>query len=443
MIIKKEDNFKKLKENILNQKKILKEISPLKDDLEKVKSIEERKMILTQKNSLKNSFKKINEDISKTLNKISLNKPLNLQIKKDFKINTKPKLPEKRKPVEKIKKPVFSKKKFKDFEISELERITIKRLKKGNKKIVKKKVKKASNYVKVANKFFSGFYPSFSKKDMFRTLKRDLIKANLQFIPASYISVILFTTFLSIIISIFVFLFFMIFNIGPELPILTLSQENILDRLLKTFWIIFVIPIITFLAIYSYPSAEKKSIGSKIDQELPFATIHMSAISGSMVNPGEIFKIIASTKEYPYLEKEFIKIINEMNIYGYDLVTALRNIAFNSPSKRLTDLLNGLATTINSGGNLTEFFDKRSQSLLFEHRLEKEKQTKAAETFMDIYISVVIAAPMILMLLMMMMKISGLGISISTKMIGLIMIVGVTIINAIFLTFLHLKQPSE
>ena len=61
---------------------------------------------------------------------------------------------------------------------------------------------------------------------------------------------------------------------------------------------------------------------------------------------------------------------------------------------------------------------------------------------MDIYISAVIAAPMILMLLLMMMRISGLGISLSTGMISLIMILAVSLINILFLAFLHIKQPE-
>jgi len=103
-------------------------------------------------------------------------------------------------------------------------------------------------------------------------------------------------------------------------------------------------------------------------------------------------------------------------------------------------LLDGLATTITSGGNLPDFFDKRAQTLLFDHKLEKEKQTKTAETFMDIYISVVIAAPMIFMLLLIMMRVSGLGIALSTSMISLIMVLGVSVVNIIFLVFLQLKQ---
>jgi flagellar protein FlaJ len=131
-----------------------------------------------------------------------------------------------------------------------------------------------------------------------------------------------------------------------------------------------------------------------------------------------------------------------MNILGHDLVSALRGSALNTSSKRLAELFNGMATTINSGGDLPRFFEERASTLLFEYNLEKEKNTKLAETFMDIYISVVIAAPMILMLLLMMMRISGLGVPFSTGAITLMMITGVSFINLIFLTFLHIKQPA-
>jgi flagellar protein FlaJ len=324
--------------------------------------------------------------------------------------------------------------------LEKLERNTLKRIKRKEKNKQKIKEKKPSKYVEISNKLFSKLASSYLKKGQFRTLQRDLVKANLQFLPKNYIAVIFFTTFLSFIFSIFIAIFFLFFNISAELPIIIMTDDSIGIRIAKVFWILILIPALTFFAAYIYPSLEKKSLGNKIDHELPFATIHMSAISGSMVEPSKIFSIIISTKEYPYLEKELVKLMNEINIFGYDLVTALRNIAFNSPSNRLTELFNGLATTITSGGNLPEFFDKRSQSLLFEYRLERERQIKTSETFMDIYISVVIAAPMIFMLLLMMMKISGLGISLSTSAITLIMILGVSVVNVIFLTFLQLKE---
>ncbi len=337
----------------------------------------------------------------------------------------------------------FYKEKLKIEGITKLEKETIKRLKKREKIIVRERTEKPSLYVSIANKMFPELSFSLSKKSVFKEMERDMIKSNLQFILPSYISVILFTTMISMLFAFFVFLFFLYFNLSSAIPIITSVEGSLAMRALKIFWILFAIPIATFLVMYFYPSMEKKSIEGKINQELPFATINMSAISNSMIEPIKIFSIIISTKEYPYLEKEFTKIMNEINVYGYNLVNALRSVAFNCPSKKLSELLNGISATITSGGSLPQFFEKRSQTLMFEHRLEMEKNTKYAETFMDIYISVVVAAPMILMLLLIMMKVSNLGISLSTSAISLIMVLGVSVVNILFLTFLHLKQPNK
>ncbi len=73
--------------------------------------------------------------------------------------------------------------------------------------------------------------------------------------------------------------------------------------------------------------------------------------------------------------------------------------------------MTGISITVNSGGDINKFFTKRSQSLLLEYRLEREKYAKGIETLMDIYISIVIAAPMILLLLLIMISVSGIDIA--------------------------------
>ncbi len=442
----KESKFNSLKKNISNISKVVKEMNSFYSELGKTKDAMEKSMISSQLNSLKKSIQKTNGEFKSNLEKISLIKPLKgvkpvpiLPGIRGIEIKTAPRKEIKTTSLDSEKeiqeKPVKK-------TITDLERQTIKRLKNKEKKVVKKKEREASSYVGLANSFFSGISKSLLKKGMFRNLKRDLVKANMQFLARSYVSVILFTTLVSLFFSVFVFVFFLFFNFGAQFPFITMAGGDIIARIGSIFWIMIVIPLGTFVVAYLYPAMEKKTIELKINQELPFATIHMASISQSLVEPSNIFKIVVSTKEYPTIEKEFIKLLNEINVFGYDLVTALRNSAFNSPSKKLSELLDGLATTITSGGNLSDFFDKRAQTLLFEHRLDKEKQTKSAETFMDIYISVVIAAPMILMLLLIMMRVSGLGISLSTTMISIIMVLGVSVVNIGFLTFLQLKQTA-
>lgn len=433
-------SFEKLKENISKERKIIEELNKLSGYLKNSRNIEEQRMISNQMDALKNSLRTTNRDVLDNVEKISLIKPLKLAprvTQQVFRQSTSSNVSIQSAPL-----PPSSEISKKSFSPSGLEKLTLKRLKGKKEKIVHHKIKKPSAYVKTASRIFHDLSMSLIKKGKFKKLKRDLIKANLEFVPTNYISVIFFTTVLSFIFAIFVFLFFLFFNFSASPPFITTVTEDMGIRLLKVFWVLFIIPAGIFLISYFYPAMEKKSIESRINNELPFASIHMAAISGSMIDPTKIFSIVISTKEYPYLQKEFTKLINEINIYGYDLVGALRNLAFNSPSTKLSEFFNGLATTITSGGDLPDFFKKRAQTLLFEHRIEVEKQGKAAETFMDIYISVVIAAPMILMLLLMMMRISGLGIGLSTNMITLVMVLGVTMINILFLTFLQLKQQK-
>ena len=422
--------IQKLGKNILREKKIVSELISLFNYSKNIDNPEEKRMISSHMIVLKKSLQKTGQEIINSAEKISLFKPLGQKTTPT--IPAKPTYPQRALP----------KKTDKKLKATPLEKLTLKRIKKKEKKIVKKKEKKPSKYIKISSKFFYNTSMSFINKGMFRKLKRDLIKSNIEFVPATYVSVIFFTTLMSVIASLFITLFFLFFNLSALPPFIISIEESIGIRFLKIFWILFAIPAATFLFVYLYPSLEKKSLETKINRELPFAAIHMSSISGSMIEPSKIFNIIISTKEYPNLEKEFIKLQNEINIYGYDLVTALRNRSFNSPSRKLADLFNGLATTITSGGNLPEFFKERSQTLLFEHRLEMEKQLKTAETLMDIYISVVIAAPMVLMLVLMMMRISGLGIALSPSMISLVMILAVSLVNIFFLTFLHIKQPK-
>ncbi len=422
-----EENVQRIKELVFRERKTAGEFASMINYLKDAES-QEKKMLNSQIEKLKNSLKNINDELLNSLEETAVQKSL-----REEKEAVKGLEPEKR---EKIR-PEKSREKM-----SELDREILKRLKRKKEKAVVKKEKKPSRYIKFANSLFGERVQALIKQKKLTTLERDLIKSNMEFTPVTYISVLILTTIISVIVGLMVFGFFLFFNIIPEFPIVTRAAEGFVARLSKVFWIIFVVPLGTFLFMYLYPSLEKKSLENKINQELPFATIHMAAISGSMIEPVKVFSIISTTKEYPKLEREFNKLLNEINIYGYDIVTALKNLAINCPSSKLAELFNGLATTITSGGDLFDFFEKRSQSLLFEYRLDKEKRTKAAETFMDIYISVVIAAPMILMLLLMMMKVSGLGVALSTSTITLLVVGGVSIINVFFLIFLQLKQPA-
>ncbi|MEK6885492.1 MAG: type II secretion system F family protein [Nanoarchaeota archaeon] len=282
-------------------------------------------------------------------------------------------------------------------------------------------------YIGASNKFFRNYADKLVEKKYFSKNKEDLRKIASPFIINSYVSVFLFSVFISIFAGILIAGLVLLMGLG-----------------FTTAFLVFLLtPIITGFLFYFYPSSTRKGLEKQINQELPFLVIYMAAISTSGIEPSKLFNILVVSKDYPSTGREIKKLTNYINFYGYDLVSALKAVSKNCPSERLALLFDGLATTITSGGALVDFLSKHSESLLFDYRLEREKYTHIAETFMNIYISVVIAAPMIMMMLFIMMSLIGFGDSgVSVGTIGILAILVISGLNMGFIIFLNSKQPK-
>jgi flagellar protein FlaJ len=304
---------------------------------------------------------------------------------------------------------------------------------------------KSNVYAKISNKYFRNISTKLVEKNYFKTLNLNLRKMNSSFVLSTYVSIMLFTTILVFFLSLIFFILSLFFEISLIYPFFSLTSETLIVKLIKNIGVIFILPFLTFLILYYYPFAESKTIGSKINQELPFVTIHMASIASSGIEPVKLFNIIIKNEEYKYTNVEIKKLINLVNFHGDDIVTALKKMSKSTPSTKLGDLFDGMATTLTSGGNLNQFLDKHSDTLLFDYKLEREKSTKVAETYMDIYISLVIAAPMILLMLFVIMGSTGslsnfLGLS--TNVLSFLIILIIALLNIAFLVFLRLQQPK-
>jgi archaeal flagellar protein FlaJ len=433
-----------LKKNVETQIDMLKEISSYTGRIKHAETGQERKLLQQAVESLRRSMATINRSLPDLLRDISVGKSLPSKAASHKKIDSK---------LERIaykgvggEVHIVLNKQDKEKLLKELsisERL-FRRIRKEEKDKDEEfsEFKASRGYLKLANRFFLERAGEVTDKGYFNSLSIGLRKANIDVLFKSYVAMIFLTTFISIFVGIFLLIFLLFFNVSAIFPFVSLFDGSYLTRFFQLIWIPFVVPVATFLALYFYPGSEQKSIGKKIDQELPFAVIHMSAISGSGIAPSEIFKIIGMNKEYKYLRKEIRKVLNQINLYGYDLVTALNNASRSSPSEKLSDLFSGLSTSITSGADLSEFLEKRAGSLLLSYRLEREQYTKLVETFLDIYISIVIAAPMIFLLLVIMMMVSGIEVGFSSAQISLLAVFGIAILNVVFLVILQMKQPS-
>lgn len=287
---------------------------------------------------------------------------------------------------------------------------------------------KPSFLAAISSSIFGSMSSGLTKSSLYKSVDSDLKKANMPYMLSTYISMILFVTFLSFIVFIIVAL---------------ILSGSAMMTIVRNVAIALVLTVIVFFLMLSYPANVVRSNKRKIESELPFAASHMAAIASSKVEPSRIFTILAMTQEYKTFAAEIRKVVNQINVYGYDLTTALKNVSKATPSDKLGDLFNGMATTITTGGNLTTYLQEKAKSILLDYRFSRERYSAIIGMYSDIYTALLIAAPLIFMLLLAIMSVLGttlLGLDISTlSNLGIIII---AVLNIAFLIFLNITQPE-
>jgi len=280
-------------------------------------------------------------------------------------------------------------------------------------------------FTRTSGRLFSRFSLKMAKREFFQNISTSLRKANMPYLIATYISIAL----LSSIIALFMSL------------VLAAAFSTIIGGYA---WLaVPTIPIATFFIILFYPLSEISSMQGKIDDELPFAAMHMAAIASSGVEPSKIFNILASSEEYPTIKKEMRKIVNMINFYGYDLSTALKITAKTTSSNRLSEMLNGLSATITGGGELKDYLEKIAADSLLDYKLRRKKFITTSETYSDIYTGLLIAAPLMFMLILVLMNVvTGNIAGMSSTTIAMIGIGAIVLLNIGFLIFLEVSQPT-
>ncbi|MEM4330580.1 MAG: type II secretion system F family protein [Candidatus Pacearchaeota archaeon] len=277
--------------------------------------------------------------------------------------------------------------------------------------------------VTLAQKIFFDF--ADRNKNLFESLRRDLITSNTNILIQNYVSMMIFYTLLSLLFS--VFITGIVFFITKE--VLSLA--------------ILILPIITFVLFYIYPSMKRNSLKERIKEEIPFATIYMSAISSSELPLLKMLKLVANSREYPYISYEVKKILSQVELYGYDLSSALREVSKNCPSEKLGELFSGLATNISGGSSLKNYLEKKAENYLVDYKLDRERYNKLAETLLDIYVSILIAAPLIFTVLLSVMAYSGIKIGFSVNLLFYLIISVTCLLNIFFLIFIEIKRPRD
>ena len=115
---------------------------------------------------------------------------------------------------------------------------------------------------------------------------------------------------------------------------------------------------VAILTIYhSYPFHLLTSKKTSIEANSPFAINHMAAIAASGVPPFVVFKLMANVPEYGEVSNESRRIVRNVDTFGMDMISAIKNVADRTPSDEFKQFLYGIIATTDTGGDLKKFLE--------------------------------------------------------------------------------------
>jgi flagellar protein FlaJ len=191
-------------------------------------------------------------------------------------------------------------------------------------------------------------------------------------------------------------------------------------------WLLIPLPIVAALTIYLgaliLPDLRAKSRARSIDNNLPFALNFISTMASAGATPPAVFASLARQGLYGAVADEAAWIERDLNVLGYDVVTALNKAIDRSPSARFQDFIQGVITVLTSGGDLKTYFLAKADQFMYENQQEQKKFLESLGVLAESFVVVVVAAPLFLIVMLSVMTLFG-GDAKQMLLIGYLMII--------------------
>jgi archaeal flagellar protein FlaJ len=163
-----------------------------------------------------------------------------------------------------------------------------------------------------------------------------------------------------------------------------------------------------FFALRGAPAGKARSRGREIDRRISVAMNFMSAMSSADVNIDQIFgELGRQRKIYGQVAEEAAWITRDTELLGVDILTAIKEGASRSPSKRFQDFLQGVVTTATSGGQLKPYFLIKAEQYEAENKLAGLQRTETMGLMAEVFVIGVVAFPLFLVIILAIFAVIG------------------------------------
>lgn len=255
------------------------------------------------------------------------------------------------------------------------------------------------------------------KRSQFTRLRNDLISARLKkpfeaYLATAYISSLLVATPAAVFFGLISWFFrlpqLIITKTGISNSFLFLSEyTNGICSILISILAFALFAGITYEVFILYPSVVAGNRQRNIDANLPYAINYITSMSTAGITPAEVFRLLGDSPIYGECAAEARYIAREIDIFGRDLIEAIRIASVYTPSSRMKEFLQGAMASISSGGNLTDYFHTKADQYSLENRRTQKQFLETLALVSESYVTVMVAGVLFLIILQSIMSVLG------------------------------------
>jgi flagellar protein FlaJ len=254
-----------------------------------------------------------------------------------------------------------------------------------------------------------------AKRDQYAQLRSDLVSARSTtpfevYVSTALVSSIVVGLGMALVIGVFTYLLnlpnLILYRGQVPQTIVELSKYSLLVGTI--FAVIFSLLFFggfTYIAFLVYPNIMAGDRRRKIDASLPFAINYITSMSTAGITPAEVFRLLGDSTIYGECSVEARYIAREIDIFGRDLIDALRVVSSSTPSSRMKEFLQGSMASVSSGGNLTEYFRTKAGQYALENRQTQKMFLETLGLIAESYVTAVVAGMLFLIILQSIMSV--------------------------------------
>jgi len=279
---------------------------------------------------------------------------------------------------------------------------------------------------RIALKLFGKLVSPYT--EYFEGLKYSMRKARISISVQQYLSNIVFYSFVTFMVAVIVASAFV------SLVVPQLAYSYTLGIIIS-----FLAAGLMFFVGFYYPSMLSKTLSTRIERSLPFATSYMATTASSGTNPINLFKMLSLRGGE--VGKEANRIYTNVTSLGMSLTSALQRAALRSPSPAFSDLLWGLISTITTGGDIESYLRNKSRAYMSQYRRMLNDYAKQITLYTEIYITLVIVGTLFFIVLISIISpLTGIG-ALFTQTLLVFFVIPLVSIG--FIVLLKAISPTE